>query len=692
MPRSRLDTCLCVALVAAALSASAARAGVTQLAAQHRDGQTFLTWSAASGTGVTHRIYSSPAPLTSAADLAGATLVGAVGDSSACDRRLSRLLGVLFGYSVDSLAAPLAPGNGLFVHTPTSSSARWYAVTTQAAGFAEDSALVPGVNALTSSVREVVAPPRPVYQRSLALWPQWPVQIYTLWPPAHDTPAIRAMGNREGLGFDCAIVRSPAGSTGALLVRMHSRGTSFLDGLGGSGRPNEVVLSLDDPLPNGQNTFWYGYHPDYDITTAFSPPPTTGVVQDYTLRRVDWMLDWALRNFPVDSTRVYAFGYSMGGIGSVQLALRRPDRIAAVMAVIPKFDFSFLADPDTLSAFNLGQPLRSVVDQMWGTVASNLPSSDGPGVYDLLDGSSLAASPALRWIPPILAFNGRHDHVVGWAEKIPFYSAMNQHHRGGMFFWDSRGHFDGDLVWTPMQYPAALYPFRTNRSFPALSHCSLDSDPGEGTPATGDEVGNINAYVEWDTTFQDTEHRWDGVIRMRALQLTTGPLPRPDSCTVDVTPSRLQHFALEPGAPYDWSVLRLTDAAVIQSGSSFADSLGRATIHAVRVDTTGSRVTLVNTNWLAAGRPSGPARLALSVSGNPLRARGTLHFAWPASGDARVELLDVAGRRVRTLYHGRAEMAPTRLPLDARGLPAGLYFVRAEAAGERLARRVVVIH
>lgn len=679
------------ALLGVALTVHAARAGVTQLAATHHDGQTFLTWTAAPGTGWTHRIYSSAAPITGATGLAGATLVGTVGDSTACDRRLSRLLGVTFGYSVDSLATPLAPGDGLFVHTPVSSSARWYAVTTQAAGFAEDSTLIPGTNALATSVREVVAPPRPVYQRTLTLSAPWPVHIFTLWPPGHDTPLMRAMGNREGLAFDCAVMRTPGAPPGALFLRMHARGSSFLDGLGATGQPGEVVMSLDDPLPNGQNTFWYGYHPGYDITAAFNPPPTTGIVQDYTLRRVEWTLDWALRSFPVDSARVYAFGYSMGGIGSVQLALRRPHRVAAVMAVIPKFDFSFLGDPDPLSAFNAGQPLRSVVDQMWGTVASNLPTNDGPGVYDLLDGTSLAASTSLAWIPPILAFNGRHDHVVGWAEKLPFYAAMRENHRGGTFFWDARGHFDGVPEWTPMQIPVSLYGFRSDRSFPALSHCSLDSDPGDGTPATGDEVGNINAYVQWDTTFQDTEHRWDGVIRLRSLQLLSGQLGRPDSCTVDVTPSRLQRFALEPGAPYDWSVLRLTDAAVIQSGSSFADSLGRATVHGVRVDTTGSRVTLVNTTWLGADPPPARASLALSVSDNPLRGEGTLRLAWPRSGEARVELLDVAGRRIRTLYHGRADAAPSRLSLDARGLPAGLYFVRAEAAGQRLARRVAVI-
>ena len=72
----------------------------TALAARHAQGQTFLTWSVPAGTGWRYRVYRSAFPITSELGLARATLYADLGDSTALDRRLSRLTGQLFGYVV----------------------------------------------------------------------------------------------------------------------------------------------------------------------------------------------------------------------------------------------------------------------------------------------------------------------------------------------------------------------------------------------------------------------------------------------------------------------------------------------------------------------------------------------------------------------------------------------------------------
>ena len=82
----------------------------------HHDGQTFLTWTSSNGPGTTYWLYRSDLPISNSSDLAAATLVGYVGDSTWCDRRLSALTGTLYSYAVDSLASPLTPGQGLFIH------------------------------------------------------------------------------------------------------------------------------------------------------------------------------------------------------------------------------------------------------------------------------------------------------------------------------------------------------------------------------------------------------------------------------------------------------------------------------------------------------------------------------------------------------------------------------------------------
>jgi hypothetical protein len=75
----------------------------------------------------------------------------------------------------------------------------------------------------------------------------------------------------------------------------------------------------------------------------------------------------------------------------------------------------------------------------------------------------------------------------------------------------------------------------------------------------------------------------------------------------------------------------------------------------------------------------------LSVSPSP--AAGDVSVAWalPSAGEARVEVFDAAGRRVRTLADGRFPPGPQRARWDGRDedgvrAPAGVYFVRAVTA------------
>jgi len=84
--------------------------------------------------------------------------------------------------------------------------------------------------------------------------------------------------------------------------------------------------------------------------------------------------------------------------------------------------------------------------------------------------------------------------------------------------------------------------------------------------------------------------------------------------------------------------------------------------------------------------PAAPVRLAFAaVSPNPSRGDVSLSLDLPAASSVSVELLDVQGRRVATLYRGAAPAG--RLPLRwggrdeaGRMAPTGLYFVRATTA------------
>ena len=90
-----------------------------------------------------------------------------------------------------------------------------------------------------------------------------------------------------------------------------------------------------------------------------------------------------------------------------------------------------------------------------------------------------------------------------------------------------------------------------------------------------------------------------------------------------------------------------------------------------------------------------PARLALRAPApNPSSGRVTLAVELPAASVTDVDVIDLAGRAQRTLHRGEAPAGVLALEwdgLDGRGrpVPAGLYFIRARAAGAvELARLV----
>jgi pimeloyl-ACP methyl ester carboxylesterase len=687
----RVAFAVVVATILAAGRAHAAQ--VTNLNVIHRDGQTYVTWTSPPGTGWIYRLYASLTPIVSPGGMSYTHIYASVGDSSAYDRRLSTITGTPYGYRVDPLAAPLDPGTqGLLVLTPTQSGSIYYAVTVQNGPLGvEDRGVTVGQNSVADAVDEAPAPPRPTFQRTVTFLGHT-TDVYTLWTTNKETPYMAAMANVRGLAFDCALTHGAPAGQSSLLIRPHPRQSNFLQTIVGTGVPGEWILSLDDPLPNvDSNTFWYGYHQNYNITSDLNTPPMTGVVHDYTMQRMIYTVLWARNSFGLDTTRVYAYGYSMGAIGSVLLALRRPDLIAGVMSIVGKYDFSFLDDPNPASGFNTGGMFRDVADRLWGAVSTNLPTAEGKSIYQRLNDGLVAGAIEPTAVPPILSFDGRNDTVVGWAEKIPFYSAMQAFRQGGRFYWDTRTHLNtGTAAWSPLQDPSYLYRFRTNLSFPAISNCSADGNPGSGASTDGDSVGCINGYIEWDTNLLDEPTRWETTLWSRDLTQEWGVDYAASLMTCDVTPRRLQSFQVVTGTQYAYTVTRKTDGVVLATGTLSPDSLSLITVPNVPVGSGGTIVHIEALGALSVGPPVA-GRLQVRFSRNPMREDGQVEIDWPAADRARVDVIDVTGRVVRTLVNGPVAAGPSHLGLGLRGWHSGVYFVRARQGGESVVQRAVVI-
>jgi hypothetical protein len=94
---------------------------------------------------------------------------------------------------------------------------------------------------------------------------------------------------------------------------------------------------------------------------------------------------------------------------------------------------------------------------------------------------------------------------------------------------------------------------------------------------------------------------------------------------------------------------------------------------------------------LAVPPTDSPAPGPLRVAPNPARAAVTVRFELVRAGRVHLELLDLAGRRVRGPVAGAFQAGTRELGFDdLQGLPAGVYFARLGGAVSRQARVAIV--
>ncbi|UCH78209.1 MAG: T9SS type A sorting domain-containing protein, partial [Candidatus Coatesbacteria bacterium] len=75
---------------------------------------------------------------------------------------------------------------------------------------------------------------------------------------------------------------------------------------------------------------------------------------------------------------------------------------------------------------------------------------------------------------------------------------------------------------------------------------------------------------------------------------------------------------------------------------------------------------------------------------NPARDRVRLAFTLAEGASAALELYDLCGRKVRTLWRGEAAAGEHEVSCEVGGLAPGVYVYRLTAGTERAARRLVI--
>ena len=548
---------------------------VTGFSAFYKNGQVFSTWNNLSATGIQYRLYKSSFPILHGSDLINCEYLGAVHDSSSFNKHLTEVAGQSYFLKTDSTSNPLGVDTGLFVSTTEVSGDFFYALTTMTLGI-EDTMIIPGQNSLISSISEIAERPKAVFQTTLNI-SNYLVDIYVVFTSLTANAWFPQMVNVGSYGFNFAVLRNGTGLSHPLTIRLAGGGGNFLSGIGSGTLPEEYRMGIDDWLPNEENSSWFGYHENYDIFSHNNPPPVSGINHDYASQLLEFIIDWAIRNLPLDTNSVYFNGVSAGASGAFFSSLSYPDRIAASVLKVPKFDLSFLHDPDTTNNYNEGKPGRLRVDTLLGTVPVNLPTNLGPLTYDLLNGGWLAHQHANDNVPLLFAVSGKNDTMVGWAEKIPYYDSVNANRLGGFYFWDQRTHNGDGAHWN---ISPDLMRYHRNLSFPAFSNCSANNNPGDGHADSGDSVGTINGFLDWNDSIADDSDQYQIEVFMQDLPTYFDTIKAPDSCFTDITLRRLQHFAVPSGWEVLWEVYH--HGQLIQK-DTFPYSSGLITLQGVKI-------------------------------------------------------------------------------------------------------------
>lgn len=629
------------------------------LAAVHRSGQTFLTWTERSElVGERYRIYRHTAPITPAT-LSSATRLFELWEGSGrffADRWddggtwRSRYLE---RFVIADNQPPISEGTGLLVWTlapgdmgGSPSGQGHYAVTTVSAAGVENTTAFGSGNAL-GPVAESVAEPSGVAV-SVPSNTQGHVfiqyfDLHTFNPTflaPHPRNAFYGLAESDpavahAVGYALTYsVGEPTAATCGGSIPAKVPVVLYLHGWNGNGYPPELGPARDycvfEIRPADVSETWYfGFARHHDYRTGGEPGAGDTVV-NYTeqrlLRSVFDLLRHPSLGPRVDPDRVYVFGHSMGGSGTLALALRYPDVFAAAYASEPMTSYRTSGDAGDVD-------WRGDVAWKWGDRVLNLPVElSGPGdwaahlahhnqtgVWDWQDHASNITGRASDETVPFGVAHGRVDQVIGWTTQgKPFYAQADASRRcwGG---WNANADhtwlsFEGlppTLASDPSLAPFSGFGVIRNESVPGLSRAAgnLALPP----PDAGAE-GGYNLLIDWSASWKV----WDGAPIDTAVEWGIS-LRSTDNETrlVDVTPRRLQTFRVSAGGSYTWENRRVGDNGLVASGQITADANGLATVPSFAVTGTGNRLRLRPASGLPPNQPPVARLTATPTSGPP---------------------------------------------------------------------------
>jgi len=472
-------------------------------------------------------------------------------------------------------ARPLAPRLGLYAHHPAKAGKAYYAVATVVDG-AANTRDFSEANSLVRPVTETVGPGRPVLQGEAS------VTVF------YDSPGKR-LGYVQWAAPPLSHLPNQYYNWGVFVPKGYDRGRRrrlsvfFHDARQRFGKPpwparaDTVLLS---PHDGPWRAYGYGYHEALGTLRSFGQ----GKVRPFFALRVDAMLEWAVRTFGADAGRISCAGSGYwGGTAALQYGMRRPGRIAYVLA-----DNSPDPDPrDTpyeYSHYGRGdrrKTRRANMDAVWGPPDWAIPAESGKSIWQEMDLPAYVLAEGERRTLPFLSLGAGGMHLT-WKQETDLMKACLKTNTAFMavFFWGGKPY-----VRLPTGPETGEYAFEPRCDRPVLACSARSRSPNPAFFAKHFDTGK-RGYGGGSRL--GTRPRWDpdNIVetpdRLEMTIYTARRVTYAGTVTCDTVVRNTRKFRPRPGEKLSWTVTGLDKRKVLQKGSTSADKHGRIPIEALR--------------------------------------------------------------------------------------------------------------
>jgi hypothetical protein len=586
----------------------------TNIRAWNANGQVFIVWQLNTETTLQYHIFLSQNQVTSTTQ---AERVGSVFEPEWRGKRLA-LANANATWRIPTGNGgfyQLLSNEGLFVYTPHESMSKYIYVTR------DNNTQLSSSNGmqlpLSITYNPQTDPVKCHLQFSGTTSQGFPYGVFAMWTDGRDDPndarpdfPVMANAAKNGAPHVFAVFAPKNGLPSnrySATVCLHGGGqqgsywsyspNSFHYANTGNAPTGGITIAFDDRLFLSSNgvvnedrpTNWFGWHTALNATVA-SPISSNGLAVPYTLRRLDWTIDWlkSASTYNIDSNRIAIMGNSMGGTGTLLLSRWKPEKFSAASAFVPPH-----YTPETAG-------------RLFGTSQTNIkttekgPTGDTLRINDFFDaGKRISVTSRDYCLTRI--YRGRCDDAAEWgSQHLQLFNDLNAKGLGIHLYWDNRDHTasgwdDNDPLTTCNDIGQWVSPvrterceayyqsrFRSNQSYPGFVNddqnfivSGRQPELGNGDPTNGDAWGTWGGYYDWDVnSLVDAASRWECTIFLvgqSGISIDNYP---GDSAKCDIVVRKPQLFQPNNTSPLYWKLMDVTTNTIQQSGIIISDAEG----------------------------------------------------------------------------------------------------------------------